>query len=717
MSKQDQYRYIGESIPRIDAWDKVTGKTKYPTDYYPEGMLWAKVLRSRYPHAKILSIDIDSALGLPGVAAVLTHRDIPGHNGFGIIGDNWPVLCSDRVRYRGDAIALVAAVDEVTAEKALSLIEVEYEPLPVVNTSEAALRPDAQMLHQDGNVFYENELTNGVVEEGFEESDKIFHRRYFTQYQEHAYLETEGGIAVYDEETGIITIRAGDQDPYRDRLQIARSLNWDPEKIRMIGSPTGGAFGGKNEINVQIHLALLAYHTRSPVRLHWDRSESIVTGEKRHPMETDFRIGVRRDGKLQAIEVDIISNSGPYDGISPAVLNLAMECAPGGYSFHRARQRGRAVYTNSAMGGSFRSFGVPQVTFGLEQELDRLAVELEIDPIELRLRNAIESGEISANGQQIPTSVAFKETLRAARDTELWRDREKIISRLQSLFPEKKFGVGLACTCQGIGLGKGIPDYTNIEIELREDGRVILRTSAVEIGQGNLTAYAQMLAEALGCDINKIEVVHGDSGTTPDSGPMVASRSIMMVGNAILEAVGKLKQAGGTSPVKVTGAAVMPVSDRDFGEGIPHIYFNYLTQIVLVGVDTGTGQIELLRAITIPDAGQVINRAGFEGQCEGAVVQGQGYTLSEEVLLEEGEFQNRGFSTYIIPTALDIPEQETIPVESREETGPFGAKGIGEAPLAGVAPAVANAVYDAIGIRFSELPITPEKVWRAMNGE
>ena len=716
MSKQDQYRYIGESIPRIDAWDKVTGKTKYPTDYYPEGMLWAKVLRSRYPHAKILSIDIDSALGLPGVAAVLTHRDIPGHNGFGIIGDNWPVLCSDRVRYRGDAIALVAAVDEVTAEKALSLIEVEYEPLPVVNTSEAALRPDAQMLHQYGNVFYENELTNGVVEEGFEESDKIFHRRYSTQYQEHAYLETEGGIAVYDEETGIITIRAGDQDPYRDRLQIARSLNWDPEKIRMIGSPTGGAFGGKNEINVQIHLALLAYHTRRPVRLHWDRSESIVTGEKRHPMETDFRIGARRDGKLQAIEVDIISNSGSYDGISSAVLNLALECSPGGYSFHRARQRGRAVYTNSAMGGSFRSFGVPQVTFGLEQELDRLAVELEIDPIELRLRNAIESGEISANGQQIPTSVAFKETLRVARDTELWRDREKIISRLQSLFPEKKFGVGLACTCQGIGLGKGIPDYTNIEIELREDGRVILRTSAVEIGQGNLTAYAQMLAEALGCDINKIEVVHGDSGTTPDSGPMVASRSIMMVGNAILEAVGKLKQAGGTSPVKVTGAAVMPVSDRDFGEGIPHIYFNYLTQIVLVGVDTGTGQIELLRAITIPDAGQVINRAGFEGQCEGAVVQGQGYTLSEEVLLKEGEFQNRGFSTYIIPTALDIPEQETIPVESREETGPFGAKGIGEAPLAGVAPAVANAVYDAIGIRFSELPITPEKVWKAMNG-
>jgi len=713
----NQYRYIGERTPRIDARDKVTGKTKYPTDYYPEGMLWAKVLRSRYPHAKILGIDIKPALELPGVAAVLTHRDVPGHNGFGIIGDNWPVLCSDRVRYRGDAIALVAAVDEVTAEKALSLIEVEYEPLPEVSTAEAALRSDAPILHRTGNILYENELINGLVEEGFEEADKILDRRYSTHYQEHAYLETEGGIAAYDEETGVITIRAGDQDPYRDRLQVARSLNWDPEKIRMIGSPTGGAFGGKNEINVQIHLALLAYHTRRPVRIHWDRSESIVTGEKRHPMNTGFRIGADRNGSLRAIEVDITSNAGPYDGISPAVLNLALECAPGGYRFPHARQKGRAVYTNSAIGGSFRSFGVPQVTFGLEQELDRLAVELEIDPIELRLKNAIESGDISANGQLIPTSVAFKETLISARETDLWRDREEIITRLESLYPEKKFGIGLACTCQGIGLGKGIPDYTNIEIELRRDGRVILRTSAVEIGQGNLTAYAQMLAEALGCDMDNIEVIHGDSGTTPDSGPMVASRSIMMVGNAILDATKRLRPKDGKRSFKFTGSAVMPVSEQDFGDGIPHIYFNYLTQIALVGVDCGTGEIELLRVITIPDAGQVINRAGFEGQCEGAVVQGQGYALSEEILVKEGEFQTRSFSTYIVPTALDIPDQETIPVKSREETGPFGAKGIGEAALAGVAPAVANAVYNAIGIRFTELPITPEKVWKAVNGE
>ncbi|MEA1928376.1 MAG: molybdopterin cofactor-binding domain-containing protein, partial [Candidatus Auribacterota bacterium] len=682
MDDQNQYRYIGESTPRIDAWDKVTGKTKYPTDYYPEGMLRAKVLRSRYPHAKLLSIDIEPALGLPGVIAVLTHRDIPGHNGFGIIGDNWPVLCSDRVRYRGDAIALIAAIDEETAKQALSLIKVEYEPLPVVDTPEDSLKSDAPLLHRSGNVLYENELNNGVEREELEEFDQILQSAYSTPYQEHAFLETEGGMAVYDDEAGVITIRAGDQDPYRDRLQVARALNWDPEKIRMIGSPTGGAFGGKNEISVQIHLALLAYYTRRPVRLHLDRSESIITGEKRHPMSTNFHIGVREDGSLQSFDLDLTANAGAYDGITPAVLNLALECSPGGYRFPRSRQKGRAVYTNSAMGGSFRSFGVPQVTFGLEQELDRLSKILGIDPIELRLRNAIESGDLSANGQRIPTSVAFKETLLAARKTELWREREDIKSRLRASFPEKKFGVGLACTCQGIGMGKGIPDYTNIEIEIEEGGSVVLRTSAVEIGQGNLTAYAQILAEALDCNINDIEVIHGDSGQTPDSGPVVASRSVMMVGNAILNAVGKLEDGDGERPIKVTGSAVMPVSDRDFGAGIPHIYFNYLTQIALVGVDTGTGLIELLRVITIPDAGQVINRAGFEGQCEGAVVQGQGYALSEEVLVEEGEFKTRNFSTYIIPTALDIPDQETIPVESREETGPFGAKGIGEAPLA-----------------------------------
>lgn len=712
MSKQSYYRYIGKSIPRIDARDKVTGKIKYHTDLYPKDLLWAKVLRSRCPHGRILKINIEPALALPGVATVLTYRDIPGHNGFGVIGDNWPVLCSDRVRYCGDAIALVAAEDELTAEKALSLIEVEYEPFPVVATPGEAIRDGAFPIHAPGNLLYENELSHGEIVEDLKENLKSSYGSYSTQYQEHVSLETEGGLAVYDDKEGIITVWAGDQDPYRDRLQIARVLNWDPEKIRVIGSPTGGAFGGKNEISVQIHLSLLAYYTRRPVRLHWNRSESIVTGEKRHPMKTVFRIGAQNNGILPEIEVEIISNAGPYDGISPAVLNLALECAPGGYRFLQARQVGRAIYTNSAISGSFRSFGVPQVTFGLEQELDRLAIESGIDPIELRLRNALESGDLSANGQRIPTSVAFSQTLKTARETELWRDREKIKSRLHDLSPAKKYGVGLACVCQGIGMGKGIPDYANIEIELREDGTVLLRTGAVEIGQGNLTAYAQILAEALGCDLKKIQVINGDTANAPDSGPMVASRSVMMVGNAILNAVKKIREYEGKKPLKVTGAYVMPVSDLSFGPGMPHIYFNFLTQIALVGVDIGTGQVELLRITTISDCGRVINRAGFEGQCEGAVVQGQGYALFEEILVKEGDFKTRGLSTYIIPTAMDIVDQKTIAVESREKTGPFGAKGVGEAPLAGVAPAVANALFDAIGIRFHDLPITPEKVWK-----
>jgi len=751
------FKYVGKKTPRIDARDKVTGKTRYSTDLYPEGMLWAKVRWSDRAHARVLKLDVAKARALPGVAAVLTHEDIPGHNGFGIITPNWPVLCSDRVRYRGDALALVAAEDEETAARAAALIEVEYEDLPVADTPEQSLAPGAFPIHENGNIMHEMELCKGDAAAGLKASELIRENTYRTQFMEHAYIETEGGIGIYDETSGVITVWCGDQYAFRDQLQVARSLDWDPLKIRVIGSPTGGAFGGKDEISVQIHLALLAYRTKRPVRLHWTREESIRVGPKRHAMTTTFRIGADRAGKLRAIDVDVVANTGAYDTIAAPVLNLALESSPGPYRYQDSHFLGRAVYTNGAMGGEFRGFGAPQVVFGIEQELDALARELKLDPIDLRLKNAVEQGDISALGHELRTSCGIKETLLAARRTDLWSRREEIKAELDRRNPRRKHGVGLASEWHAVGLGVGIPDFANIIIEIDREGAITMRTGAIEIGQGNLTAYAQMLAEALECEIERIRVVHGDTFQTPDSGTVTASRSVMINGNAILDAVARLQPvlireaaellgvppeglryregkvevkadcssavslaeiaAAGEKagrPLKAAGSALMAVSEKDFGEGLPHNYYTYITQLALVGVDTATGEVEVIKGISIPEMGRAINIHGVEGQCEGGLVMGQGYTLYEEVVVRKGEFLNTGFTTYILPTALDVPEQETIIVEKPEATGPYGAKGVGEAGTVPITPAIANAVYDAVGVRFRELPLTPEKILAAM---
>ncbi len=756
-----EYRYISKRTPRVDARDKVTGKTVYSTDLYPEGILRARVLRAAIPHGRIIKLDVSRARKLPGVEAVLTHEDVPGHNGFGIVTPNWPVLCVDRVRYRGDAVALVAAVDEETAEEALKLIEVEYEPLPIIDTPEESLAEGAVAIHEEGNIQHRMDIPpKGDVEKALAESEIVFSQTYRTQFMEHAYLETEGGVAIYDPETEVITVWCGDQYPFRDQLQVARSLDWDPLKIRIIGSPTGGAFGGKDEISVQIHLALLAYRTRKPVRLHWSREESIVAGPKRHAMKSTFRIGAGKDGRLRGIDVKVVANTGAYDTIAGPVLNLALESSPGPYKYPHSRFKGISVYTNNAMGGEFRGFGASQVVFGVEQELDKLAEKLGMDPIELRLLNAVEQGDISALGHRLQTSAGIKDTLQAAKKTDLWRRREEIKRELASAHPGLRFGVGVASEWHAVGLGVGLPDFANVTIAIGEGGKVTLRTGAIEIGQGNLTAYAQMLAEALECDIERIEVIHGDTFACPDSGSVTASRSVLINGNAILDGVKKLKllllQVGARAlglpeaelayalgrvfsrrdngrgltleelsaraeelaiPLQVTGAAVFATSDKDFGDGLPHNYYTYITQLALVSVDPGTGEVEVLKVISIPEMGRAINLAGVEGQCEGGAVMGIGYALYEKVVVEKGEFKTTGFSTYILPTALDSPEQETVIVEKPEKSGPYGAKGVGEAPTVPVTPAVANAIHDAVGLRFTRLPITPEEIAGRLAGE
>ncbi len=746
--KRDTF-YVGKPIARIDALDKAQGRTKYMSDLVFANMLWGRVLRAKYPHARILGIDTSDAEAMPGVVCVLTHKDVKGTNRFGIAVQDQPVLCEDRVGYVGDAVALVAAESERIAEEALSAIRVSYEPLPVVDSPECALEPDAPMLHKDGNLLLQNELCKGDIKKGLDESDIIVEQTYITQPQEHAFLETEGGIGLYDEAEGIITVYCGAQYAFRDRVQIARAIEWDEEKIRVVASPVGGAFGAKDEITIQIYLALLAYHTKRPVKIVLSREESTQTHVKRHPMKLHFKLGATTDGKLRALDVDILSDTGAYASLGGPVLNVALECAPGPYVIPHTHLFGRQVYTNSGFNGAFRGFGGPQAAFALETNLDVLAGKLGIDPIDLRLANVLHRHDLSGIDHEIFTSIGIEETLKIARSSELWQTRKE---RKRDFSPPEYYGVGVASAMQPLGLGKGIPDYANSAIELTPEGKFLVRQGAIEIGQGNLECFVQMAAECLQCSPSLIELTHGDTGAGPDSGSVTASKSIYLVGNAIYRAakdlVAKLgafvseefaqpyKYKGGEfssngkvltleevaqklmeKNLKLVGEGFFahPVSDRDYGDGLPHCLYAFITQVASVVVDAETGEVRVGEILSIPDCGRAVNPQGVEGQCEGGLAQGIGYALYEDCIIEKGEFLTKNFSTYIIPTALDVPRRTpTVIVESFEDTHPFGAKGMAEPPMVAAGPAVLNAIYDAVGVRIFDLPATPEKILTAL---
>ncbi len=742
-------RYVGTAVPRVDALDKSQGKTKYMSDIDFPGMLWGRVLRAKYPHAQILNIDTSEAECFPGVVCVLTHMHVMGLNGLGIVVPDQPVLCADKVRFVGDAVALVAAESKEIAAKALELIKVDYLPLPVVDTPEKALAPEAPQIHTKGNILHKIEIKKGDPQKGFAESDIIIEQNYNTQMMDHAFLETESGVGVYHPESGVITIYCGAQYAYRDQLQIARALNWDPEKIHEVASPVGGAFGGKDEITIQIWLALLAYYTR-PVKIALEREESFITHVKRHSMQLHFKLGASAEGKLKSLAVDIISDAGAYSSLSGPVLNLAIEGAPGPYIIPNTHLQGKAVHTNNLNSGAFRGFGTTQSCFAMEITVDMLAKKLNIDPLELRLKNVLRRGDLSGIDHKIASSVGIEECLKIAIASELWQTRKLRKKDYQHPY---YFGVGAAAETQALGLGKGIPDYAGARIELEPDGKFLVRQGNIEIGQGNLTAFYQMAADSLQCDIDRINVIHGNTAQAPDSGSTTASKTIYLVGSAIylaaLRLIEKLEKFATDhfgehfkyAPTKLISEKgtvlsleeiarvaeqkkiilsadatfIHPESDKSYDDGLPHWLYAYIVQIAAVVVDTETGEVIVKEVLNVPDVGRAINIQGVEGQCEGGVMQGLGYALFEEVKLKQGHILNNNFSTYIIGTAKEAPQiQNTIIVESFEESHPFGAKGMAEPPNVAIAPAILNAIYDAVGVRIFSIPATPEKILTAL---
>lgn len=747
-----EYSLIGKRIPRVDGVEKATGRLKYMTDLMFPGMLDGKVLRAKYPHALIKTIDITEAKQVEGIHCILTAKDIPGFNGFGIDTPDQPVLCDSKVRYLGDPVALVVGESEEQLAKAMALIKVDYEPLPVIDTPEKAMEPDAVKIHENGNIFRHIKGEVGDVEQGFAEADLIVENEYSTVRQEHAFIETEGGIGVPNQDGGV-TVYHPSQYCYRDRMQLSKILNLPDEKIVIVSSPVGGAFGGKDDIIYQALLALAALKTRRPVKIHSEREESFLIGITRQPFRIKMRTAARKDGKLLAQDVHVVCDTGAYASLGGAITGFALENCCGCYYIPNVRLEGYTVYTNNQITGEFRGFGNNQMHFALESQMDIISRRLGIDPIELRKINCIKPGQRHSLGHALHSGIGALRTLEAAEQSEFWKERDAF--KHQPGLPWLKRGVGIALCLQGVGLGKGLPDSSSAAVEITEDGLFTVATSNAELGQGSMTTLAIIAAEALGVGLDKIQMIMGDTSLCPDSGTATASRDTYITGNAVKQAAEELKKritetaaeilntdsaelhfnecnilaksgqkltlnhvAGelrNKGLARVTCTVSIPETDKNGVEGLTsHYVQGYLAQVVGVEVNTLTGKTDVLFAEAFADAGKVINRLGFEGQVEGGIVMGMGYALMENFKARQGELLTNNLQTYLIPVAADIHEIRTTPVEVLEETGPFGAKGLGEIPTVAITPAIINAIEDAVGVRVFDLPADPEKVYRLL---
>lgn len=755
VTKQEELRWVGRPVTRKDGAGKATGETKFFSDMTMPNMLWAKVARSKYPHALIKGIDTSKAEAAPGVVAVLTHKDVPGLNAFGIITPDQPVLCHDKVRYVGDAIALIAAESKEAAEMAAQLVEVDYEPLKVVTDPVEAMRLDAPNVHTKGNIHRHATVKVGDVEKAFQDADVVVENTYRTGRQMHMFLETEAGIGLPDS-NGNVVLYVGGQSPYRDQMQVSRALGVSPDKIRVISTPVGGAFGGKEENTVQIHLALLARKTKRPVKMVWTREESGAVGIKRHRMVITMRTAAKEDGTILANKVRIVADTGAYASLGPTVLDVAVETSCGPYRVSNIDIDAYLVYTNNGVAGAFRGFGACQSNFAIETNLDIIAEKLGIDRLEIRKKNVLREGDYSPFGYKLQGSVGIYETLVKAENSGIWKRR--LEHQPSNSAPWLKRGVGISTGVKGFGFG-ALPDFAAASIDLTPTGKFVVGISCPEIGQGAVTAYTQIAAEALHCDIADVCIASADTQLAPDTGSSSASMALVRGGNAILAAAPRMKELLLTAAAQIVGQPKENMSLKDSSviqiksgkrlvsyveiathlhqsksvtkviagfevprvdrpvEGsieIPHLSYMYASAVALVEVNTLTGATKVLKFYLSPDSGKIINPQSYTGQCEGAIVQGLGFALTEDTQIDDGIVKTNNFTTYIIPTISDIPEIQVDPVETYEKIGPYGAKGLGEIGIIPVGSAVASAIYDATGVRVFTLPATPERVFTSL---
>jgi len=757
LPSQVRNKTIGQTIIRPDALEKATGSAIYSDDLSFDGMLFASVKRANTPHAILRKLDISKAIAAPGVVAILTAKDIPGKHKHGIVITDWPsmIAVGEEINYIGDALAIIAADTQESANIAKDLIEIEFELLPVVTDPIRSRQSQAPILHEGGNLLKHIKVRKGEVKEGFSEADIVLEHTFNTPTMDHAFMEPECSVAVPTQD-GRMEVYVGSQIPYADRSQVAQALNWPEERVRIKGQLMGGGFGGKEDITGQIHAALLANATQRPVKLLFDRHESFLVHSKRHATQIRVKVGAKSDGHLMAIETELYGDTGAYASLGQKVMTRATTHSAGPYNIPHTKADCYAMYTNNPPSGAYRGFGVIQSAFAIESMMDMLASALNIDPITIRRINALKVGQRTNTGQELKESVGLVACI------------DKVNAKLLELAGPKPFlpiitdtngerlvtAWGFSTAFKNTGLGGGALDKSGAEVELYPDGTLQVRTSAAELGQGLVTILQMIVAEELEVSPEMVHVLVMDTDLTPDGGPTTASRQTYVTGNAARFASIMLRDAiiqhisnqynlhstqinfkdnavcfeGKTISLSAI-ATDMKEADinlkfmfeytapetKPLGSGGDmHFAYSFACQAAHVEVNTMTGFVRVLKIISANDVGRALNPLGLKGQIEGGIIMGIGHALMEEFVLKDGNLVTDRLSQYPIPTINHVPEIYSFIVEDPTSEGPYGAKGVGEIVSIPTTPAITNAIFNAVGVRIDRLPVKPEELLKAI---
>jgi xanthine dehydrogenase molybdenum-binding subunit len=764
------HKTVGHSHLRPEAVEKVTGAAIYTDDLKFDGMLYAKAKRAMIPHGFLTKLDISKAKALPGVFAVLTAEDVPAEKNHGLVIYDWPVMVGlgERVRYVGDALAIVAAETQEIAETAIGLIEAEFELQPVITNPVQARQEGVPQLHEKGNLLKHIKVRKGDMDKGFAEADVVLEHTFHTPPTDHAFIEPECSIAVpvkpdrslqsASERSGDngdlsgfrLEIYVGSQIPYQDRTQVARVMGWPEERVRIVGQLMGGGFGGKEDVMGQIHVAMLANVTQRPVKLLFDRRESLLVHPKRHATQIHIKLGAKKNGRLVAMETELYGDTGAYASLGEKVMTRATTHSAGPYDIEHVRADCYAMYTNNPPAGAFRGFGVTQSAFAVESMMDMLADTVGVDRVELRRINALHVGSVTNTGQVLNESVGLTECINKV-DAEMRKHNPRPFAPVaDEADPNIVRAWGFASAYKNTGLGGGAPDISGADVELYADGTFQVRSSAAELGQGLVTVMRLIVAEEMSVPPEQVRVLVMDTDLTPNGGPTTASRQTFVTGNASRYAAKTLRDEISATMaekydvrpeqirfengiVHVNGNALTYADvykemtalgqqpkvryeyeapkTKPLGEGGDmHFAFSFATQAAEVEVNKLTGEVRVLKVISANDVGTAINPLGLQGQVEGGVMMGLGNCLTEEFIVENGNVVTDHLARYRVPGIMLTPEITSIIVEHPIEAGPYGAKGVGEVSSIPTTPAITNAIYNAVGVRIDKLPVDQEKI-------
>jgi len=751
-----EYLIVGKSVVRADALDKALGLARYTADYIQDNTVVLKIVRSTEPHALIKNLDIEVAKKIPGVLDVITGADVPGENQIGYALPDQPFLCDKKVHFAGAPIAIVCAETEEAAEAGRDAVEVDYESLPNNFTVDDSLVDGAFKIHKDGNIALTTRIRKGDVKEGFSKAKAIVEETYETPYQDHAYIEPDVGYVI-PEGKNKITVIGAMQSPFLVRESVARVLGWNLNQVRVIQALTGGAFGGKDDTGPYVcaKAALAAVKLGRPTSLIFTREEVTAHTPKRFPARLHYKTGVDSNGILTAAEVNITLDCGAYANRAPYWLWRQTVHAAGPYEIPNIHVDGRAVYTNKVFGGSYRGFGDLAVHFAVDSQMDKLANEIGVDPLDMRIKNALTVGKRTTSNQLLDHSVGMVECLEGVKKSSNW-----VNNREPKRNGSKVRGVGIGTAHHGISTSRGAPDWSSASVIFNEDGTVTYRTTICELGQGTPMGHAKIVAEILGVPIEKIRIELPDTDTMPNARPTHGSRGLTLGGTAAADAAIKLRAnmvktaanmlecdefevdlRNGVASKKddsslnidfkdlahemyITGSNpaaygffVPPKRyfDVETGLGVSYPAYTYAATACEVEVDVETGEVKIIKIWPAMDVGKAIDPLLIDGQIHGAISHGIGIALMEAIRIDKGHVINSNLTDYVIPSSMDTPEvAESILVEKPYKHSAFGAKGVGEPAIISIVPAIANAIYHATGVSANKLPITSESLFKAL---